>query len=64
MTKQEVLNEKIDSILSWSEDLSNEYYIYYDNGYGRDYNNICTIVNVMIERAKEVKEILKDNQFN
>jgi hypothetical protein len=64
MTKQEVLKEKINSILSWSEDLCNEYYIYYDNGYGRDYDSIYTIVNAMIERAKEVKEILKDNQFN
>lgn len=64
MDKQGILKEKINSILDWSDDLHNEYYVYHMNGWGRDYDSIYSIVNTMLERAKEIKEILKDDEFN
>jgi F0F1-type ATP synthase alpha subunit len=61
MEELKELNEKISSLLMWVENFNDEYFTYFDNGYGRDFDAILTALNLIERRAKQVSEYIEEN---
>jgi len=64
MTSQELLTDRINSILYWAEELKELQTEITENGATPNYGDISFVANIMLSRGKEIVEILKEDEFN
>jgi hypothetical protein len=64
MTSKELLSDRINSILYWAEELKTMNAEIQEGNATPNYDDISWIANVMQNRGKEIREILKEDEFN